>query len=156
VQQLIRESTCSDWPLATPQGHFLLHYLQALRKGGDSAKATSNRRYIRTQVRPPLFGVCRIHLGIARKAVPKTPQSPSTVTVAKLLTEKRSAQPMALLEKALNPNTAPKTLNLISQLVLSQAILILTFASYQLETNLGSSRRWVYDPLLTQRPPPAF
>ena len=105
-----------------------------------------------------LFLACAVFIwGLhAKLSLYKTPQSPSTVTVAKLLTEKRSAQPMALLEKALNPNTAPKTLNLISQLVLSQAILILTFASYQLETNLGSSRRWVYDPLLTQRPPPAF
>jgi hypothetical protein len=109
-------------------------------------------------VRSSLFGVCRIQLGIAGKALPlQAPQSPSTVTVAKLLTERRSAQTMALLEKALKPDTAWETLNLIPLLVLAQAILILTFEFYQVEMNLCRSRRWDFqDPHLTQRPPPAF
>jgi hypothetical protein len=93
----------------------------------------------------------------AKLSLYKTPQSPSTVTVAKLLTERRSAQTMALLEKALKPNTAWRTLNLIPLLVLSQAILILRFEFYQVEMNLCSSRRWGFpDPHLTQRPPPTF
>ncbi len=61
----------------------------------------------------------------AKLSLYKTPQSPSTVTVAKLLTERRSAQIIALLEKALKPDTAWETLNLIPLLVLAQAILIL-------------------------------
>ncbi len=93
----------------------------------------------------------------AKLSLYKTPQSPSTVTVAKLLTERRSAQTMALLEKALKPDTAWETLPLIPLLVLAQAILILSFESYQVEMNLCSSRRWDFpDPRLTQRPPPAF
>jgi hypothetical protein len=93
----------------------------------------------------------------AKLSLYKTPQSPSTVTVAKLLTEKRSAQTMALLEKALKPDTAWERLNVIPLLVLAQTILILTFESYQAEITLCSSRRWNFqDPHLTQRPPPAF
>jgi hypothetical protein len=94
----------------------------------------------------------------AKLSLYKTPQSPSTVTVAKLLTERRSAQTLALLEKALKPDAAPKTLNLIPLLVLAQAILILTFEFCQVELNLGRSRRWnFHDSHLTQRPPqPSF
>ena len=93
----------------------------------------------------------------AKLSLYKTPQSPSTVTVAKLLTERRSAQTMAWLEKALKPDTARATLNLIPLLVLAQAILFLTFKSYQVEMNHCSSRRWDFgDPHLTQRPPPRF
>jgi len=63
---------------------------------------------------------------------------------------------MALLEKALKPDTAWETLNLIPLLVLAQAILILTFEFYQVEMNLCRSRRRDFqDPNLTQRPPPA-
>jgi hypothetical protein len=93
----------------------------------------------------------------AKLSLYKTPQSPSTITVAKLLTERRSAQTMALLEEALKPGTARETLNLIPFLVLAQAILFLTFEFYQVEINLCRSRRWnFHDPHLTQRPPPAF
>jgi hypothetical protein len=93
----------------------------------------------------------------AKLSLYKPPQSPSTVTVAKLLTEKRSAQTMALLEKALKPNTAWETLNLTPLLVLAPAILILTFEFYAVEMNLCRSRRWdFHGPHLTQRPPPAF
>ena len=93
----------------------------------------------------------------AKLSLYKTPQSPSTVTVAKLLTERRSAKTMALLEKALRPGTARETLNLIPLLVLAQAILFLTFKFYHLEMNFCRSRRWnLHDPRLTQRPPPAF
>jgi hypothetical protein len=93
----------------------------------------------------------------AKLSLYKTPQSPSNVTVAKLLTEKRSAQTVALLEKALKPDTAPEPLNLIPLLVLAQAILFLTFKSYQVEMKLCRSRRWDFgDPHLTQRPPPGF
>ena len=93
----------------------------------------------------------------AKLSLYKTPQSPSTVTVAKLLTERRSAQTMALLEKAPKPDTAWETLNLIPLLVLAQTILILTFEFNQAEINLCRSRRWNFqDPHLTQRPPPAF
>jgi hypothetical protein len=93
----------------------------------------------------------------AKLSLYKTPQSPSTVTVAKLLTEKRSAQAMALLERALKPDTASETLNLILLLVLAQAILILIFEFDQVEMNLCRCRRWgFHDPHLTQRPPPAF
>ncbi len=93
----------------------------------------------------------------AKLSLYKPPQSPSTVIVAKLLTERRSAQTMALLEKALKPDTARETLNLIPLLVLAQAILFLTFRFYQAEMNLCRSRRWdFHGPHLTQRPPPAF
>jgi hypothetical protein len=93
----------------------------------------------------------------AKLSLYKTPQSPSTVTVAKLLTDKRSAQTMALLEKTLNPDTAWETLSLIPLLVLAQAILFLTFKFYEVEMNLCRSRRWdFHNPHLTQRPPPAF
>jgi hypothetical protein len=93
----------------------------------------------------------------AKLSLYKTPQTPSAVIVAKLLTEKRSAQTVALLEKALKPGTAWETLNLIPLLVLAQAILILTFEFYQVEMNFCRSRRWhFHDPHLTQRPPPAL
>jgi len=93
----------------------------------------------------------------AKLSLYKTPQSPSTVTVAKLLTERRSAQTMALLEKALKPDTARETLNLIPLLVLAQAILFLTFKFYQVGMYLCRSPRWDFQsPHLTQRPPPAF
>jgi hypothetical protein len=92
----------------------------------------------------------------AKLSLYKPPQSPSTVTVAKLLTEKRSAQTMALLEKVLKPDTASEALNLIPLLVLAQASLILAFKFYQAEMNLCRSRKWDFqDPHLTQRPPPA-
>lgn len=93
----------------------------------------------------------------AKLSLYKSPQSPSTVTVAKLLTERRSAQTMALVEKALKPDAAWETLKLIPLLVLAHEILILTFRFYQVEMKLCSSRRWDFDgPHLTQRPPPAF
>jgi hypothetical protein len=93
----------------------------------------------------------------AKLSLYKPQQSPSTVIVAKLLTERRSAQTMALLEKALKPVTAWERLNLLPLLVLAQAILLLTFKFYELEMNLCTTRRWdFHDPHLTQRPPPAF
>ena len=93
----------------------------------------------------------------AKLSLYKAPQFPSTVTVAKLLTERRSAQTIALLEKALTPDPAPETLNLISLLVLAHTILSLTFKFYQVEMNFCGSSGWNYhDPHLTQRPPPAF
>ncbi len=93
----------------------------------------------------------------AKLSLYKTPQSPSTVRVAKLLTERRSAQTMALLEKALKPDTDRETLNLIPLLVLAQAIFSPTFRFYQAEMNLCRSRRWDFqDPHLAQRPPPAL
>ena len=93
----------------------------------------------------------------AKLSLYKTPQSPSTVIVAKLLTERRSAQIMALLEKALKPDPARTTLSLIPLLVLAKAILFLTLRFYRVEMNFCRSRRWnFYDSHLTQRPPPAF
>jgi hypothetical protein len=93
----------------------------------------------------------------AKLSLYKTPQSPSTIVVAKLLTEKRSAQTMALLEKALTPDAAPERFNRIPLLVLGQAILFLTFKIYQVEMNFCRSRRWSFqDPHLTRGPPPAF
>ncbi len=93
----------------------------------------------------------------AKLSLYKTPQSPSNVTVAKLLTERRSAQTVASLEKALKPDTPWETLKLIPLLVLAQAISILVFAFYQVEKDLCSSRRWdIQSPHLTQRPPPPF
>jgi hypothetical protein len=106
-----------------------------------------------------LFLACAVFIwGLqAKLSLYKTPQSPSTVRVAKLLTERRSAQTLALLEKALTPDTATEMLNLIPLVVSAQAILFLTFTFYALEMNLRTSRRWdFYDPQLTQRPPPAF
>jgi hypothetical protein len=92
----------------------------------------------------------------AKMSLYKSPQSPSTVIVAKLLTERRSAQTMALLEKAVEPGTAWETLKLIPLLVLARAILI-RFEFYQVEIHCCRSRRWDFDdPHLTQRPPPAF
>ena len=93
----------------------------------------------------------------AKLSLYKTPQSPSTVTVAKLLTERRSAQTMASLENALKPDTAWQRLKLIPILALAQSILIPSFELYQVEMNLCRSRRRDFqDPNLTQRPPPAF
>lgn len=93
----------------------------------------------------------------AKLSLYKTPQSPSIVTVAKLLTERRSAQSMALLEKAPPPDTAWETLKLIPLLVLAHGICFLTFRFYEAEMNLCRSRRWHFqDRHLTQRPPPAF
>ncbi len=93
----------------------------------------------------------------AKLSLYKPTQSPSIVTVAKLLTERRSAQTLALLEKAPKPHTAWETLNLIPLLLLTQAILILTFRFYQVEMSLCGSRRQDFQDLrLTQRPPPAF
>src|SRR5208282_4763570 len=93
----------------------------------------------------------------AKLSLYKTPQPPSTVTVAKLLTERRTAQTMALLEKALTPDTAREKLTLIPLLVLAQAILFLSSKFYQVEMSFCRSRRWnFHDPHLTQRPPPAF
>ena len=93
----------------------------------------------------------------AKLSLYKPPQSPSTFTVSKLLTERRSAQTMAVLENALQPDTAWETLNLIPLLVLAQAILILAFEFYEVEMNLCRSRRRNFqDPHLTERPPPAF
>ena len=93
----------------------------------------------------------------AKLSLYKPRQSPSTVTVAKLLTERRSGQTMALLGKALKPDTAWGRLNVIPLLALAQAILILTFGFNQVEMNFCRSRRWDFqDPHLTQRPPPAF
>jgi hypothetical protein len=120
--------------------------------------------------RPQIVGACAFKCALlflacavfswglqAKLSLYKTPQSPSTVIVAKLLTERRTAQTMALLEKALKPDTAWETLNLIPLLVLAQAILFLTFEFYHVEMNFCRSRRWnFHDPHLTQRPPPAF
>jgi hypothetical protein len=93
----------------------------------------------------------------AKLSLYKIPQSPSTVTVAKLLTEKRSAQTMALLEEALKSNTVWETLNLIPLLVLAQASLVLTLEFCQVEVNICKSHRWDFHTLhLTQRPPPTF
>ena len=121
-------------------------------------------------MRPQIDGTCAFKCALlflacavfswglqAKLSLYKTPQSPSTVTVAKLLTERRSAKTMALLEKALRPGTARETLNLIPSLVSAPAILFLTFKSYHVEMNFCRSRRWnLHDPRLTQRPPPAF
>jgi hypothetical protein len=106
-----------------------------------------------------LFLACAVfNWGLqAKLSLYTTPQSPSTVTVAKLLTEKRSAQTMVLFEKALTPDTTRETLSLIPLLVLAQANLFLTFGFYQVEMNLCRSRRWDFqDSHVTQRPPPAF
>ena len=143
--------------LATPQAHFLLHYLQGLWE---------RRRRMRPQIAGTfafkcalLFLACAVFSwGLqAKLSLYKTPQSPSNVTVAKLLMERRSSQTMVLIEKALKPDTARETFNLIPLLVLSQAILFLTFRFYQAEINICRSRRWdFHGPHLTQRPPPAF
>jgi hypothetical protein len=93
----------------------------------------------------------------AKLSLYKPRQSPSIVTVAKLLTERRSAQTRALLEKAPERDRAWETLNLIPLLVLAQAILTLTFKCYRVEMNFCRSRRRDFQgPHLTQRPPPAF
>ncbi len=93
----------------------------------------------------------------AKLSLYKPMQSPATVTVAKLLTERRSAQTIDSLKRAVQSDTVWETLKLIPLLVLAQAILILRFEFYQVETNLCRSRRWdFHDPHLTQRPPPAF
>ena len=93
----------------------------------------------------------------AKLSLYKPMQSPATVTVAKLLTERRSAQTIDSLKRAVQSDTVWETLKLIPLLVLAQAILILSFEFYPVEMNLCRSRRWDFqDPHLTQRPPPAF
>jgi hypothetical protein len=93
----------------------------------------------------------------AKLSLYKPPQAPSTVTVAKLLTERRSAQTIESLKRAVQSETTWETLNLIPLLVLAQAILILTFKFFQVNISFCRSRSWdFHDPHLTQRPPPAF
>jgi hypothetical protein len=93
----------------------------------------------------------------AKLSLYKTPQTPSSVIVAKLLTERRSAQTMALFEKAPEPDTAWERLNVVPLLLLAQAILFLAFRLYRAEIILcGSRGSDFHDPCLTQRPPPAF
>ena len=93
----------------------------------------------------------------AKLSLYEPPQSPSIVTVAKLLPERRSAQTMASLENALEPDTAWDRLNLVPLLLLVQAISILAFEFYQVDMDLPRSCRWDFQsPHLTQRPPPAF
>ena len=71
--------------------------------------------------------------------------------------ERRSAQTMASLEKALVPNTAWKLLNLIPLLVLAQVILIPALGFYRVEIDFCRLRRWNFHAShLTQRPPPTF
>jgi len=91
----------------------------------------------------------------AKLSLYKPPQSPSTFTVAKLLTERRSAQTIDSLKRAVQSDTAWQRLNVIPLLVLAQPILILTFEFYEVEMNLCRSRKGNL-PHLTQRPPPAF
>jgi short subunit fatty acids transporter len=93
----------------------------------------------------------------AKLSLYKPPQSPSSVTVAKLLTERRSAQTIDSLKRIPQSDTAWETLNLIPLLVLVQAILFITFELCQVGMDLCRSRRWDFQaPHLTQRPPPAF
>jgi hypothetical protein len=93
----------------------------------------------------------------AKLSLYKTPQTPSTIVVAKLLTERRSAQTVALFEKAPESETAWETLNLVPLLILAQAILFVTFKFCEVEMDLCTSRGCdFHDPHLTQRPPPAF
>jgi hypothetical protein len=93
----------------------------------------------------------------AKLSLYKTPQTPSTEIVAKLLTERRSAQTMALFEKALEPDTDWKTSSLISPWVAAQAILTLIFVICQIAVSFSRSRRWdCHNPHLTERPPPIF
>jgi hypothetical protein len=93
----------------------------------------------------------------AKLSLYKPHQSPSTSTVAKLLTERRSAQTFALLEKALQPDTAWKTAKRIALLSVAQAVLILAFGFYPVEMNIDKSRRWDFHGFhCTQRPPPAL
>jgi hypothetical protein len=122
------------------------------------------------RTRPQIAGTCAFKFALlflasavfswglqAKLSLYKTPQFPSTVTVAKLLTERRSAQTMALLEKALKPDTAGQRLNLIPPLVSARVVLISAFEFYEVEMNFGRFRRLdFHDPHLTQRPPPAF
>jgi hypothetical protein len=138
---------------------FLLHYIY--ESVWERRRQMSKRHHAATYAFKfaLLFLACAVFSwGLqAKLSLYKTSQSPSTVTVAKLLTEKRSAQTIALLEKALTPERAAETLKLIPLLVLAQAILILTFESYQVEMNLCSFRSWdFHDPHLTQRPPPTL
>jgi hypothetical protein len=52
-----------------------LLFTALLGRGESDAKATSNCRHIRIQVRSPLFGVCRFQLGIASKTLPLQAQA---------------------------------------------------------------------------------
>jgi hypothetical protein len=155
-----RAAKTAEGEQVNPQGHFLLHYyLQGFWE--------RRRQMLK---RPQVAGTYAFKCALlflasavfswglqAKLSLYKSQQSPSTVTVAKLLTERRSAQTMALLEKAPKPDTAWETLKLIPLLVLAQAILIHTFEFYQVEMNLCRFRRGdFHDPHLTQRPPPAF
>jgi hypothetical protein len=93
----------------------------------------------------------------AKLSLYKTQQSPSTATVAKLLTEKRSAQTIALFEKALKPDRVQATWTLVLLLVLADATLILTSELSQVEMTLCRRSMGVFqNPHLTQRPPPAL
>ena len=89
----------------------------------------------------------------AKLSLYKAPESPSTVIVAKLLTERRSAQTMATLEKAVHRNIGWNTVLL---LLAFQAILIPSLRFHQVEVGLCESCRWDLQSYLIQRPPPTF
>ncbi len=93
----------------------------------------------------------------AKLSLYKTPQSPSTVTVAKLLTERRSAQTIDSLKRAVQSDTAWETVELVSLVVALQAILILSLTFHQVEMGLRRSCRCdLQGSDLMRRPPPVF
>jgi hypothetical protein len=90
----------------------------------------------------------------AKLSLYKTPQSPTTVIVAKLLTERRSAQTMASLENAPRLHPSWETEKVV---VAVQANLPFSFEFHQVEVSLCRSGGCdSQGPDLMQRPPPVF
>jgi hypothetical protein len=93
----------------------------------------------------------------AKLSLYQAAQNPSTATVAKLSTEKRSAQTMASLEKAVKPDSTWETVKLISLAVSLQMIAIPSFRFHQVEVSLCRSCRCdLQGPDIMHRPPPTL
>ena len=90
----------------------------------------------------------------AKLSLYKTPQSATTVIVAKLLTERRSAQTMAALEKAPRLDPSWETENLA---IAGQANFPFSFEFHPVEVSLRRSGGCnPQGPDIMQRPPPVF
>jgi hypothetical protein len=93
----------------------------------------------------------------AKLSLYNAPQSPSVTTVAKLLTEKRSAQTMASLEAHESLCGAPQILELVTLAASIKAQRSPSLRLYQVAVDsCRPCRRDLQDPDLMRRPPPAL
>jgi hypothetical protein len=93
----------------------------------------------------------------AKLSLYNAPQSPSVTTIAKLSTEKHSAQTMASLEAHKSLFGAPQILALVTLAASIKAQWSPSFRFYQVEVDsCRPCRRDLQDPDLMRRPPPAL